>query len=241
MSGNNTELKISGFGEAPGGSYSTVRINGGGKITGDVICSGEFVTNGSGDVAGSVQSASLHVNGTGRFMGDVKTQKFKIHGTADIHGTTECTDLTVTGTADFINSVKAQSVKISGSARMKTDCTAERFESSGLFEVDGLLNADHIDIHLHWSKSRAGEVGGDYIMVRHGSKGLNALRQIFSINPHFEAKSIEGTDINLESTKASVVRGRNVTIGNGCDIALVEYTGTLRKTGSARVGEERKV
>ena len=241
MSGNNTELKISGFGEAPGGSYSKVHINGVGKITGDVICSNEFVANGSGDVTGNVQSASLYVNGGSHITGDVNTGKLKICGSSDFDGLTDCTELVVTGSADFKGNVNAQSVKISGSARMKSDCTAERFESSGLFEVDGLLNAEHIDIHLHWSKSRAGEVGGDYIMVRHGSKGLNAIRQIFSINPHFEAKSIEGTDVNLESTKASVVRGRNVTIGDGCDIALVEYTGTLRKTGNARVGEERKV
>ena len=196
MSDNNTELKINGFGEAPGGSYSTVRINGVGKITGDVICSGEFVANGSGDVAGNVQSASLYVNGASHITGDVNTETLKICGSADFDGLTDCTDLVVTGSADFNKNVASQSVKISGSARFKGACTAERFESSGLFEVDGLLNADHIDVHLHWSKSRAGEVGGDYIVVRHGSKGLDTIRQIFSINPRFETHSIEGTDIN---------------------------------------------
>jgi cytoskeletal protein CcmA (bactofilin family) len=105
--------------------------------------------------------------------------------------------------------------------------------------VDGLLSADHLEIYLDWNKSHAGEVGGTDIAVHRGTRGT--LRSLFTHAPAFEAGTIEGNEISLELTKADVVRGHNVTLGDGCEIGLVEYTGTLRKNGDAKVREEKKV
>lgn len=235
------ELKINGFAEAAGGEYSAVRISGRGKIVGDVVCGGAFAVNGSGDVTGDVQSGSLNVNGSGHISGGVKTGALKVFGAADIGGKAACKDLSVSGTADFRQDVDAQTVKVSGSVRVKGGVGAERFESTGIFEVGGLLNAEQIDVRLHWSKSRAKEVGGEVVSVRRGSDFFNAIRQLFSINPCLEADTIEGTTLYLEHTQAKIVRGRTVTIGDGCDIGLVEYTGVLQKIGNARVRKEKQV
>ena len=41
------DLRIDGSGSASGGAYNTVRINGSGKVTGDITCV-EIIINGSG-------------------------------------------------------------------------------------------------------------------------------------------------------------------------------------------------
>ena len=89
------ELKINGFAEAPGGEYAAVRINGRGKITGDVVCSGDFTANGSGDVSGNLECAALHVNGSGHFFGNVKTGTLSVCGLADVDGTATAQSITV--------------------------------------------------------------------------------------------------------------------------------------------------
>jgi hypothetical protein len=44
---------------------------------------------------------------------------------------------------------------------------------------------------------------------------------------------IEGDEILLENTKADVVRGKNVQIGKGCEIGLLEYQDSYKlETGS---------
>jgi hypothetical protein len=37
------------------------------------------------------------------------------------------------------------------------------------------------------------------------------------------------------------VRGANIKIGDGCEIGLVEYTGSFEQTGRAIVKENRKI
>ena len=56
-----------------------------------------------------------------------------------------------------------------------------------------------------------------------------------------EAELIEGEEIDLQATKAGVVRGRNVVIGPGCEIERVEYSGSLMVAPEAKVGEQVKV
>lgn len=241
MDSKKQDLKINGFADAPGGEYGAVRVNGMGRITGDVYCQGAFTVNGSGDVTGNVISKSLQINGSGHICGSLNTDSASICGIGDIEGKVVCQELSVSGSAHIKKDLNAQTVKVSGSLKIKDGCNAERFESTGIFEVGGLLNADSVDVVLHWSKSRAKEIGGESITVRRGLRGLDVIRQIFSVDPGLEADIIEGTFLHLEHTHAKVVRGRNVTLGSGCEIGVVEYTDTLRKTGGANVGEEKKI
>lgn len=235
------DLNISGYGTAAGGEYRTVRINGRCRITGDLACE-DFRINGSGEVTGNADCASLHINGAGQVAGTLKAKELKVLGSADFGGDVSCESISVSGTAGFKSGLHADIVKITGSLRAKGDCNAERFVSSGLFEIDGLLNADHIEVNLDWSLSRAKEIGGADISVKPGAKGFGVLHSLFPPHtPRLEAETIEGNELSLAYTKAQVVRGNNVFLGDGCDIALVEYTGILRKSGSAVVGEERKV
>jgi len=238
------DLKIDGSGSAPGGEYNSVKINGAGRITGDVVCR-EFRINGSGNIDGNIELDDGKINGTGTVDGNIKARQLKITGSGQVRGTISGDNMIVTGSVTMGENLDVQKVKIEGSAKIGHDCNAETFHSDGTFEISGLLNADDITIKLYHSKSRAKEIGGGRINVSVGSNaGFNVLKTIFTLgmyNPVLEADSIEGDEIVLENTTAKVVRGTNVTIGKGCNIDLVEYKGYLLKTGDAKVGEEKKI
>lgn len=245
MSENNRrpDLKINGSGSATGGVYNSLVINGSGKISGDIECK-EFVVHGTGEASGNVECKTLRIDGSGRVGGNLKTDELKVNGSATFHSAVNGGNVTISGSSDMRGNLDAKAVKINGSISVTGDCNADEFESQGLFEVGGLLNADIIDVKLFWHKSHAREIGGERITVTLGKGSLGVLASIFSLGTHYpclEADTIEGTEIVLENTTAKIVRGNNVTIGNGCDIGLVEYKGFYRETGVPKVGESRKV
>jgi cytoskeletal protein CcmA (bactofilin family) len=234
------DVVINGNGTSPGGDYNNVKINGCGKIEGDVTCV-EFVINGSGKATGSVQSKLVVVSGTGHILGDVKTDELKARGAATFSKDVSCKSASVSGASTFSKNLDASNIRVSGSIKVDGDCSADDFSSTGLFQVGGLLSADTIEIRLGLVKSTAGEIGGEKITIR-TTPGRAKVRSFFGADrPLLETDSIEGNEITLESTRAKVVRGHNVNIGSGCDIDLVEYTGVLKKASDAKVGEEKKV
>jgi hypothetical protein len=55
-----------------------------------------------------------------------------------------------------------------------------------------------------------------------------------------EADTIEGDEIFLENTHARIVRGKKITIGEGCEIEMVEYSESLEVSPKARVKHQKK-
>ncbi len=236
------DLQISGYGSVPGGKFKSVKILGRGKITGDLDCE-DFVISGSGDVIGALSCKQMFVNGSGDMTGEVTAKVLKVRGSASFSAKVKADDTSISGSATVKSGLEAQTVKVSGAMKIKGDVSAENFSSTGRFEVDGLLNAENIDIHLDWSTSRAKEIGGESITVMNGTKGFSfiSIVTLGTHSPRLEADLIEGERIILENTTAKAVRGTHITIGDGCDIGVVEYKGSFHKSGSARVGEEKKV
>jgi len=238
------ELKIDGFGSSSGGVYDSVKINGTGKISGDVTCT-VFRLNGSGNIMGNLDAENGIINGSGNIEGTVKAEEFRINGSAQIKGGISGDSLTISGSVSIGEDLDVQNVKIEGMAKIGGDCNAESFNSRGSFEINGLLNADDINIRLFHGRSRVTEMGGGKIIVAIGSltvfKVLKTLVTLGLYNPVLESESIEGDEIVLKNTIAKVVRGTNITIGRGCNIGLVEYKGVMQKIGDAQIGEQRKV
>lgn len=240
----NGDLRIDGSGNASGGVYNKVKINGSGRINGDLECK-EFSINGSGDVMGNIIAEKARVNGSSHMVGDLKAEELRISGSADLGGALNAGSLRISGSTTVQKNVDARQIKIDGTLKASGDCSAEIFESNGAFDIGGLLNADTINVNLYGWKSRAREIGGGRISVSlGGSAGFAVLRAIFTLglyNPSLEADLIEGDEILLENTTARIVRGNNITIGRGCNIDLVEYKGTCQKTDDAKIGEDRKI
>ncbi|MFZ3591080.1 polymer-forming cytoskeletal protein [Bacillus sp. DJP31] len=255
----NQNVKINGSGTAGGGIYDEVKINGSGKITGDIECR-VLKIDGSGKVQGDVKSESVKFNGSGSFEGNVYVTKMKINGSTSVLKNAIVDDLEINGSSSFkqdlqvgnceINGISkvygkvtGGEIKVNGMLKVKESCEVERFISYGAVEIEGLLSADHIELNLDYHSS-AKEIGGERISVRQYSSHkmikhiINFFRQRTDL---LEADLIEGDEIDLEITKAKLVRGKKIVIGEKCEIERIEYTDSIEIHPSSKVKESVKI
>jgi cytoskeletal protein CcmA (bactofilin family) len=235
----NQDLMISGSGNASGGNYDNVDISGSAKIKGDIECV-KYKISGSAKVDGHVNAQSMKISGSSRHFGNVMSDQMDVSGSINIEGHAVAKDLSVSGSIKIGKHLSGEKVEASGSIHVKESCAVEQFKVRGSFDIGGLLNADVVDVTLYHD-SNAREIGGGIIRVERGNKGF-FLGKLFGGSHHYlSTDSIEGDELYLEYTKAKVVRGKSVRIGEGCDIGLVEYTGDYIQEGNARVGETKKL
>ena len=236
-----TDIKTAGGGTFTGGTYGDVTFNGSGTINGDVDAI-TYRVNGAGTANGRVKAQSIVVNGTAGFNGEVQANEFVINGDASVRDGIGVGKLVVKGNLSVGGGVAAHEVELRGFLRMGGDCQAETFTGEGGFTVAGLLNAGNIDVTVQ-APSTAREIGGERIVVRQPSGSLGSLTGLLTIwaEKRLTAESIEGDVVWLENTTAKVVRGKNVTVGAGCVIDLVEYADSYTPAGAAQVKEARQV
>jgi len=162
-----------------------------------------------------------------------------VSGHSSITGGAGIGTLRVRGTTDFNGSVAARDVDVKGNVSVSGDVEADRWIGEGRFTVGGLLNAGVIEWYLY-ERSGAREIAGETITVsmRGRRSGWAQFVAIFG-QPRLVADSIKGDTVTLESTTAKVVHGATLVIGEGCEIDLAEYTGTLQKRDGGIVREER--
>ena len=55
------------------------------------------------------------------------------------------------------------------------------------------------------------------------------------------SESIEGDEIIIEHTNAKTVTGRNVKIGEKCEIGLVQYSESIEISPKAKIGRCEKI
>ena len=235
-----TDIKTAGGGTFPGGTYGDVTFNGSGTINGDVDAI-TYRVNGAGTSNGRVKAQSIVVNGTAGFNGEVQANEFVVNGDANIRDGAGVGKLVVKGNLSVGGGVAAHDIELRGFLRMGGDCQAETFAGEGGFTVTGLLNAGNIDVTVQ-APSTAREIGGERIVIRQPSGSLGSLTGLLTIwaEKRLTADSIEGDVVWLENTTAKVVRGKNVTVGAGCIIDLVEYAESFTPTGAAQVKEARQ-
>lgn len=236
-------LKISGAGSANGGKYDEVRISGAGEVKGDIECR-LFKTSGASEVKGNVKAQSFEISGASEIKGSVDAEYMKISGASEINGDVTTKDIRVSGSSEIKGALRAETVTLKGACEIEKDCEAEDFKAYGGFEIKGLLNAGNIEIKI-WGGCSVKEIGGEKIDIRIGNEGVfgftKMISMFFSKPKGLETDLIEGDEIYLEETKAKVVRGNNIVIGEGCEIELVEYMGDLRVIANGRVNEQRKI
>jgi cytoskeletal protein CcmA (bactofilin family) len=228
-------LKVFGSGNPPGGHYHKVKMMGDGDIFGDLECD-KLRVLGTNHVDGNVKAGRLLIMGTSGIHGDLESNEARILGEMDIDGDAFLKVSHLLGNVEIKGSLSGEEAKIRGNLSVDGNCEMEIFRTRGVFTINGLLNAEHVKISLHYADSTAGEIGGEKVKVKRGAKFLKANRSI-----HLTAEAIEGDEIDLEYTKAKVVRGKNVRLGPGCEIDLVEYQGDFRKDKNAEVKENRKI
>lgn len=224
-------LTVHGSGSYGGGTYGNVKINGEATISGDLDCN-RYKILGTSTVKGNTKTKELIIMGESKLDGDVDVNRAKIYGQCNIHGDTTIQENHLKGILQIDGKYRGNIADIKGELIVKGNVEVENFTSSGTFKINGLLNAEEIHINPRFSKSYAKEIGGEKISIRKKSElGNLFLRQHGKV----EADVIEGDNIYLEHTTANIVRGTHVEIGAGCNIQVVECSGTYKEVKNTTV------
>lgn len=239
------DLKIIGDNSASGGNYNHARIIGDTIINGNLDCL-TFKCIGNSRINGNLRTNDARIVGSVSVTGSLEAEEIRIAGNLDANGDVETKSLVLRGGMNIKGGVKSDDIKVTGYATITKNCEAETFRSEGPLSIGGLLNAGEVDIRIH-SRCRVVEIGGENIKVRRGHhSGLgNMIKALFIPADFFKGKlvvdSIEGDEIRLEDTKAKVVRGKNLVLGDGCEIDYLEYASECRISGRSIVKDKKKV
>ncbi|MHC0039152.1 cytoplasmic protein [Pseudoneobacillus sp. C159] len=229
-------LTINGSGSYSGGAYRKIIVRGDGTITTDFECE-VFKTFGTSHALHNAKVEKVDVFGETRVNGNLDCRKMKIFGTTVIGGSASIDTTKVFGTLEIGNRFSGEEADIKGSLSVDGDAEVEIFKSTGSFAIKGLLNAGTIEVSLRYGFSKVSEIGGERIVVKRKSSFLPFSKGEGSLEAHV----IEGDEVFLENTKADIVRGKNVRIGAGCEIGVVEYRQSYKADPGSRVGEHRKL
>lgn len=240
---NGNDIRISGSGTAGGGVYNEVIISGSGKINGNLECV-DFKTSGSSKVIGDLKAGTIKISGSARIEGNVEAEEMKVSGSAHVIGQVKCQSIKINGSTHIGGNLYAEEVTIAGSAHIDKNCEAECFKASGSFKIDGLLNAGEVNIRIG-GNCNVQEIGGEHIEIRvsplDNSFFKKVIDRMFNSKGELTTTLIEGDEIYLQNTNAKIVRGNHITIGEGCSIGLVEYSGEIIVSSDSIVGEQKQI
>ncbi|WP_438348879.1 hypothetical protein ACP8HI_25400 [Paenibacillus sp. FA6] len=233
------DLRITGNGSSGGGQYDKVKIMGDSMIYGDVECT-LFKCTGTASVEGALKSGSVSCQGNMKVHQGLHSETITIQGDLEVLGDLSAGTLKVNGEIRVEGNMNVEKMKGQGTLVISGDCQAEEVMIRGSVDIGNMLNAEVIEIKLY-GPSRAREIGGGKITINKAM--MIPLIGKYSPGAYgaMQADSIEGDEIHLENTKASVVRGRNVYIGAGCEIGLVEYRDEYKQDNGAVVGQYQRI
>ncbi len=247
-------MRISGSGIIPEGEYNEIKISGSGSIIGKVKAN-IIKISGSGDSRCNIESNEMRVSGSFDARNSMNINEFlKINGSLDCKGNIKANDIKINGTLGCSNNISSNNMKVSGGSYIKGDVSFDNLEVRGTIDIEGncegreflgyggvkvrgLLSADKVTI-ITYRISFIKEIGGEDIVIK--KKEDRKLGFIF-FNPfsrgRVESDCIEGDNIFVENTICKVLRGNNITVGEGCRIGRIEYLGELTIDKKSEVGE----
>ena len=218
------DMKISGAGAIGAGEYDNVRISGSAKGEGLILCE-SFHLSGSFSGGEIECSEDFHVSGAGKFAGNIKAKEIHVSGAIKTEG-----------------SIKGKEIKLSGAIKTGGDVEAEEIKISGEVNCGGLINAERLYVNLDSTASSTAEnIGGSKITIEKGKSGGFFCRLLKKSGKFIVSESIEGDEISIEYTSAKTVTGRNVKIGEKCEIGLVQYSESIEISPKAKIGKCEKI
>ncbi|MCL1984695.1 MAG: hypothetical protein FWG58_04795 [Methanomassiliicoccaceae archaeon] len=189
----------------------------------------DLVMKGKSVLAGGT-FGEVKIDGISVIEGDVACDKMEMDGIIDVKGNVSVNKRTdVDGICKISGNVNMNDLDFDGCLSVSGDVTAENANIEGLLTVDGTLNAGTIILKFHGA-SCAKEVVGGVIRIYRGI----GLKQ-------FRTELIEGDTIDIEQTRAKIVRGDSIVIGKGCVIGKAEYRTDLEIHQKAKVKERIKL
>lgn len=260
-------VTVAGSGRIEGDvDANLIKAAGSCRIDGDVKTR-ELKTAGSCRVSGDVRAERMKTAGSCVIEGDVQADEVKIAGTQTVEGALRAKEITSAGSLKVSEDVEAEKFLSRGGFEIGGLLSAEeiKIELGGgkVSEIGGTRIEVRRRGRSFWDWRREPRV---HIHMRRGPEGLGeTLESIFEElgrigeeveravgeglgyafgwerSGYLEADSIEGDEIFLENTKARVVRGKKIQIGEGCEIETVEYSESVEIAPGAQVKEQKRV
>ncbi len=230
------DIAINGSGNSGGGTFKKVSIRGEGTITDHLTCE-SFRSYGTSTLQKDLNSAHTSIYGESTIEGKLVGSALKLLGQLKINARVTCQSSKIRGRLEIGEGFKGDTADVKGQLTAGGDVELEKLSLFGSIQINGLLNAGHIDLQLKYDDSRINEIGGEFIQVKRKSTPLPFGKSQGSL----QASLIEGDDLHLEYTKADIVRGKRLTLGKGCEIGVVEYSENLKEIDHPVIKEKRKL
>ena len=227
-------LKLSGKGAIVGGVYDGVSISGSGRVGGNLEAATINIA-GSCMIEGGVKAGTFAASGAFEVGRDLEAKTLRGAGTGEAGGDIRAETLTFSGRLMAGGTLKAREATISGFAECGGNLEADQLQLNGAFDVGGSVTGRRIQIALA-GRSQAVEIVAPEITVRRASWRWRMLDFAWRRSTALlSAETVAGDTLHLEATRAGTVRGRQVTIGPGCRIEVVEYSESLHMDPQADV------
>jgi len=229
-------IRINGLGSVSEGNYDDIDVSGSCSFNGKVS-SKKIIVDGTVSSKEEIVSDYLEVNGYLSNKGNYNIKKGIINGYIKNKGDIGGEDLIINGSL-FSRSMEFNDVKVNGKLVIINNCQSENFYCNGKLNIGGLLSSDKIEILIKYY-SRVKQIGGDTLVVKKEDNKFSG-KMLFFRKYYLEVEEIEADNIYLEYTKCEVVRGRNITIGKGCNIKRIEYLDEVLIDSNSKVKEKIK-
>ena len=240
---NNIDMRRSGSGNIPSGEYNKISVSGVGHLIGRVRCE---AFSSSGSIKGNDIECKVGftVSGSARFSGKIEAKNIKVSGSLNCEGDLIARESFISsGSVECGKVARCEQITVSGSLKTSGDIEAESVKIDGTVNCAGLINAESIEIKFDRGMT-IGSIGGGKIVVL-PEKALKAAKKLIPFPTLSRgvnvSTSIEGDEITLECVSCPKVTGRAVTIGQGCNIDLVQYSESIKISPNATVGKVAKI
>ena len=244
-------MNIAGSGVIPAGDFTEkISVSGSARFTGDLRCPALSVAGAASGTGNVDCTGEVHTSGSMRLKGSLSAQALHISGAFRLEGGCKAESVKLAGAAHFGKLLKAVNIRADGRIHAEEGIEAENLTlRKGVLICDGLLNAESIALDLAGGVSKVDSIGGTTIRVKNtgGCETDDLWQRLCNLvtgrsTGRLEvAEAVEGETVLLEATRAPVVVGRDVTIGKGCEIGLVQYSGDLYMDPAAQVERTEKL
>ncbi|AIQ57463.1 hypothetical protein PBOR_11395 [Paenibacillus borealis] len=182
---------------------------------------------------GNMDAALVHVFGHLHVKGNLTTARLKLLGECSIGRSCAAQEITSFGSLR-VQSLQAKKVVSNGYLSVTRDAAADEFQADGCVRANSLSCGKSIHIKLGSPCKVRHMMAEREITVSPSSKLINGLMSPFR---RLRCETIEARAITLYKTQADIVSGVNITVGPGCVIQEIRYSGTLIVHPKSRVGK----
>ncbi|GGG12434.1 hypothetical protein GCM10010912_66100 [Paenibacillus albidus] len=178
-----------------------------------------------------IEASAVEVFGHLKARGNVTAERVKISGECSIGGICRADQVENLGSLR-VDSLQAERVTSSGYLAVTQETRCGSFRAEGAVQLHTLKASQAIELRLGSACSIDHMSSDGLVTVVSSSMLLNLVMRPFR---KLCCKSIKGTSIILERTRAELVSGEKIVIGPGCVIEEIRYGTSLAVDPKSKV------